>query len=278
MPVPLDTVYQNLSKLQFISHGIKLPHQWPGWDKHYQKAFAQNEMSVTVQPLSPSTAGFLASSVNAYHAATQKKISELHFNFMDGISQAIIGAWKQFHQLATFSGVVVNGPIATGGTMAGPNLQPLITALAPQSTKMNQLYSKVIAQAIGENFQQFIATIKVPGLPWYPSFAAFPGPMSPPTPNIPAPLATLTNVPAMISQSVLGKKMVALLNQAKALHHMELFDGVAAAFEKCVNMWLATTMVTNVLATGAVPTFAPPVVPAGPVVGGVGNSTPGGLV
>jgi hypothetical protein len=37
-------------------------------------------------------------------------------------------------------------------------------------------------------------------------------------------------------------------------------------------------MVTNVLGTGPVPTFAPPYVPVGPVVGGVANMTPGGFV
>ena len=36
-------------------------------------------------------------------------------------------------------------------------------------------------------------------------------------------------------------------------------------------------MVTNVLGTGPVPTFAPPYVPVGPVVGGVGTMMPGGF-
>ena len=36
-------------------------------------------------------------------------------------------------------------------------------------------------------------------------------------------------------------------------------------------------MVTNVIGTGPVPTFAPPYVPGGPVVGGVGSMPPGGL-
>jgi hypothetical protein len=37
-------------------------------------------------------------------------------------------------------------------------------------------------------------------------------------------------------------------------------------------------MVTNVLGTGPVPTFAPPYVPVGPVVGGIANMPPGGLI
>jgi hypothetical protein len=277
MPAPQDAIFSNLSKLQFISHQIKLPFKWKGWDKDYLKAFAKEEMSAVLAALSPSTAAFMSMSTNVYHAATQKNISQLHFNFMDGISKAITTAWAQFHSMATLTNVIVNGPVASGGMVVGPDLEPLIMALAPKLTPMNLLYSKVVAKAIGDHFKQFIATIKVPGLPWYPSFAAFPGPVAPPTPNIPASLSQLINVPALVSQNVLGKKMIAILNAAGALHHVELFDGIAAAFEKCVKMWTTATMVTNVLATGPIPTFAPPVVPAGPVVAGLGNMTPGGF-
>jgi hypothetical protein len=59
--------------------------------------------------------------------------------------------------------------------------------------------------------------------------------------------------------------------------HKEIFESVADAFEKSYNLWKASTMVTNVLGTGPVPTFAPPYVPVGPVVGGVGTMTPGGF-
>jgi hypothetical protein len=42
-------------------------------------------------------------------------------------------------------------------------------------------------------------------------------------------------------------------------------------------VWQASTMVTQVMGTGPVPTFAPPYVPAGPVLGGVGTMPPGGF-
>jgi hypothetical protein len=72
--------------------------------------------------------------------------------------------------------------------------------------------------------------------------------------------------------------MIANLGEPKAAHHQELFDCIAGAFEKCFTLWQTTTMVTNVLGTGPVPTFAPPFVPVGPVVAGVGNMLPGGFV
>ena len=55
-------------------------------------------------------------------------------------------------------------------------------------------------------------------------------------------------------------------------------DSIADAFEKVFQIWQTSTQVTNVMGFGPVPTFAPPVVPMGPVVGGLGTMMPGGLV
>jgi hypothetical protein len=59
--------------------------------------------------------------------------------------------------------------------------------------------------------------------------------------------------------------------------HAELFEAIIDGFQKCFLLWQTSTMVTNVLGTGPVPTFAPPYVPAGPVVGGTAVMTPGGF-
>ena len=42
-------------------------------------------------------------------------------------------------------------------------------------------------------------------------------------------------------------------------------------------IWQVSTMVTQVTGTGPVPTFAPPYVPGGPVVGGTAIMSPGGF-
>jgi len=71
--------------------------------------------------------------------------------------------------------------------------------------------------------------------------------------------------------------MIGMHADPQAPLHKEIFESVADAFEKSYNVWKGTTMVTNILGTGPVPTFAPPYVPVGPVVGGVGTMTPGGF-
>jgi hypothetical protein len=142
---------------------------------------------------------------------------------------------------------------------------------------MELKYSTVIANVIGTAWLTFTATVKLAGLPWYPAFTLMASPIAPPTPNLPCPFATLIQVPVSISAPVLKGQMIMQLADPQAPFSGELFESISDAFEKTYNIWKASTMVTNVLGTGPVPTFAPPIVPAGPVVGGVGTMPPGGF-
>ncbi|HRC58097.1 MAG TPA: hypothetical protein PKU97_19370, partial [Kofleriaceae bacterium] len=77
----------------------------------------------------------------------------------------------------------------------------------------------------------------------------------------------LTQVPVSISANILKAQMVAQLGDPQAPFHSQLFEAIATAFEQCYNLWKVSTMVTKVMGMGAIPTFAPPIVPAGPVIG-----------
>jgi hypothetical protein len=57
-----------------------------------------------------------------------------------------------------------------------------------------------------------------------------------------------------------------------------LFDKFAEGFCMVFDLWKASTQIMNVMGTGPVPTFAPPFVPVGPVVGGFLVPKPGVLV
>jgi hypothetical protein len=78
--------------------------------------------------------------------------------------------------------------------------------------------------------------------------------------------------------AALKGQMMGMLGNPTAAYASEIFDAVSDAVQKCLTLWETSTMVTNVLGTGPIPTFAPPYVPVGPVMGGVGNMTPGGFV
>jgi hypothetical protein len=281
MPAPQAPVMQNLAKLKFQGFALKLPTDWrqPQGIGGAQYAQAMMETRATVGiPMPMPPALFLPASMTKYHCDTAKKISDDFTKYIDGICSAICSAWSEWQSMAAMTGVVIIGPLASVGQVVGPPLMPLIMKSAPKMTPMELKFSNAIATAISNGWLAYTATIKIPSLPFYPAFAAFPGPLAPPMPNIPVPVIALTQVTASISKDALKSMMIGLLADPRAQHHVELFDCVADAFDKCFKIWQASTMVTNVLGTGPIPTFAPPVVPAGPVVGGTGNMTPGGFV
>ena len=278
MPAPQASAMQQLARLKFTSFNLKVPKDWkqPSGDpaaKHYGDAFKPSE-KVSVPGMPPL---FQPASLNKYHTDTQKMHIQKIGDFIDGVCSAICSAWSQWQTAATMVGVVINAVTATGGQIVGPPWTPLILASAPKATPNEAKYSRVIATVIGTAWLSFTATVKVTGMPWYPAFAAVPSPVAPPAPNVPCPFAALTQVPASISMAALKGQMIGQLGDPDAPFHKELFESIADAFEKTYNLWKVSTMVTNVLGTGPVPTFAPPYVPVGPVVGGVGTMTPGGF-
>jgi hypothetical protein len=195
--------------------------------------------------------------------------------FLDGIIEAICSAWAAWQAAASMFGIVINGPIATGGHIVGPPLTPLILATGPKVTPQERKLTTAAANVIGAGWLTFTATVKVPGMPWYPAFAAFPGPVAHPTPNIPCPFAALTMVALSVSAPVLKSQMLGIAGDSG---NESLCDAIGDAVERSLNLWKVTTMVTGVMGTGPVPTFAPPYVPVGPVVGGVGMMRPGGFI
>ncbi len=278
MPAPQSSVMQELAKMQFRTFMIKLPLDWrqPQGEaaKQYVQAFKPSEL-VAIPPVGRL---FIPASVNKYHCDTVNEISGKFERFIDGICRAICSAWSQWQSTTAMTGVMIFGPVASMGQIVGPPLLPLIMSSAPKTTPMELRYSLAIAMAISNAWLAYTATIKIPGLPWYPAFSAFPGPVAPPMPNIPTPIIALTQAANLVSKSVLKAQMIGNLADPKALHHTQLFDSIADAFEKVFLIWQTTTQVTNVLGFGPIPTFAPPVVPVGPVVGGTGNMAPGGLL
>ena len=278
MPAPQASMMQQFARLKFTSFALKVPTNWqdPSGDpaaQQYGQAFSDSE-KVTAPGAPPL---FLPATMNKYCTDTQKMHIAKVGAYIDGVCSAICSAWSQWQTAATMVGVMITGPVASVGQIVGIPWQPLILASAPMSTPMELKYSNVIANVIGTAWLSFTASVKIPGMPWYPAFAAVPSPVAPPMPNIPCPFAALTQVPVSISTDVLKGQMIGQLADPNAPFMSQLFESISNAFEQCYDIWKISTMVTNILGTGPVPTFAPPYVPVGPVVGGVGAMTPGGF-
>ncbi len=103
-----------------------------------------------------------------------------------------------------------------------------------------------------------------------------PAPVAPPAPHIPMPLIAFSSPgEAMLAPSTLSKTMLANFGDPSAAHCTHLFDAIATGLHTAFSLFKSTTMIQNVLGTGPVPIFAPPFVPVGPVLAGMGNGPPG---
>lgn len=264
---------KELARKRFRDFGIVLPMSWrapqgPTATEQFRDAFAAKDRSVEPEP-----AGclFRSATRNRLHVAAAVEMSKLIGDFLDGVCVAVCRAWATWQAQATMSGIVVNGPVAAGGRLSGPGWEQLILQHAPRAHEGEVRYSAAVAKVFGKSWALYEATVKVLGLPWYPSFVLAFG-AAPPTANVPTPLATLAQVTTMLATRVQTEQLCAELGEPGANHHKEVFESLAHALEQCFSEWQKTTTVTRVMGQGP----ASPL--GGPVVGGSASMSAGGMV
>jgi hypothetical protein len=165
--------------------------------------------------------------------------------------------------------IVINGPNATGGSVDYPsNLKSSLSGRMVASGAPPEMVDRFMG-ALADAVQKWASSIRVPGLPWYPSFAAMPSSEAPPTPNTPMPFVTLQQdrtslTPAFIAAAINGRVGEAATWPEGARVISDFCGWFAAGLDQAI----AASQVTQIMGRGHVPTFAPPYVPVGPVVGG----------
>jgi len=184
-----------------------------------------------------------------------------------------IESWKT---LVGFEGVTINGPVASGGRLrelGEPMLSFVLVRMLTAGIRVGIV--SAFSGAIGRAWDDWQSSVTVPGLPWYPRFAAFPGPVAPPTPNVPTPFSLLTS--KRITAGAVAAAIQRDLGSEKEPGQDEAVNGFAAWFAGESNRMIQTTTIKNVFGEGPVPSFSPPLIPVGPVVGGVATGEPGFL-
>jgi hypothetical protein len=181
-------------------------------------------------------------------------------------------AFKQWRAMAHLQGIVIQGAAATGtpGCLKGPPLGPLILGSLGTLKGADLAVAQAAAKGIATNFLAWQDGVTVPGLPWYPAFAMVPAPVAPPTPNVP------TSLPALqtggLNGLVSAPSLHAAMDQAAPANVRaaagNAFRDIAVLVAPFFQISIASVTVHNVLGHGPVPTFMPPTVPVGPVVGG----------
>lgn len=280
-----------LGHAKFLSHGKKLPIQFerPSGGHaadHYRDAWKPEDKVAVPQLIPPM---FLpAEGGNKYYQQTCDKIGKEFKDFHDAMLNAVVFAHNMWRLQAKFKDLKINALLALGtpGCLDGPELESMIKTAPMVASFMGNKgkHRDAVAKGVSKCFKEWQSKVTVPGLPWYPAFVAFPGPMAPPMPNVPTPLIACVSpmITKITTPMDMKKEMDNALDsglkdkdpdkQYEALH-----DAIATALSAAFMLWLPAQMVMNVMGKGPVPTFAPPYVPVGPVVMGDNLPIPGHL-
>jgi len=197
--------------------------------------------------------------------------------------EAVRSAHATWRQQAQFVTVIINGPIAMGppGCLVGPPLEPYIKTASGVAGDQGPAATlrDAVAKAVSSGFAAWQQGLTVPGLAWYPTFAAVAGPMAPPTPNIPTPLSLCpSGQGVMLGQQMLKQQILAALPQVMKVAQVDTCVGaLAQSLATYFSTWMSMQFVQAVMGQGPVPSFAPPNVQVGPVVAGSILPTPGHL-
>ena len=270
MPAPVASLLSMTAKRHFAGLGIQLPVAWSDMGPLYPQAFSPAER---VTPGNPSGTLFREPTANHYHTEAARVVGRGLSQFIDEISAAIAAAIGQWMRTASVVSVAINGPVGmvSPGGITGPSLTPLILAKAPQRTEMETLYSRAVARAVADGWARWQQGLS--GTLHYPSFAAAPAPMAPPTPNAPAPLVTFASAgEGALAPAALKQAMSAALG-GDGQHAGALFDALANAFYNHFQTFKTSTQVSGVIGTGPVS-----MMPSGPVAGGSAIPVPGNFV
>jgi hypothetical protein len=267
MPAPLGTALSATAKLNFAGQGIQLPVNWREMGPLYPRAFTPAER--LTQSNAPTNL-FHEPTLNRYHTGAARTMGQSMERYIDGICAAIADAIAKWMRMASVAALTINGPIGTllPGGVTGPPLKPFILAKAPRGTEMEEAYSQAIAEAVSDGWQKWQQGLG--GVLNYPSFAAAPMPMAPPTPNTPAPLVTFGSSGERALTPLPLKNAMAAALQKEGQHAAALFEAVAHSVYSHFQTFKTSTVVSSVMGTGPVA-----VAPSGPVAGGTVIPTPG---
>ncbi len=184
-------------------------------------------------------------------------------------AEAVLDAFNRWLAQATYEGGDVRGVIVRGGSLDSP----VDIAEEVEQDLLAQRLDRDLARAVAltahEAWTSWARGWSLPPSRAFPEFAAVASPEAPTRPSKPVKLAPRASRgfqllgAARLEQELCDKLRSCQPGDARS----DLVRKIARLVGQQVAEWSAVAMVEGILAGGSVPTFAPPYVPVGPVVG-----------
>ncbi|MCA9518889.1 MAG: hypothetical protein KC635_28330 [Myxococcales bacterium] len=277
LPVLADAWFP--TKKKQIPHNFKPPMGKTAQD-HYAMMYGHGAGKVKLfsgMPSAPSPYYWNASP-NKAHKDSAKDVSESTKKFvhdaLDKFKQCV-DMWKLQAEIKV--NIMSVSGIGPPGSLKGPELKSLAPFSSWEGTlkeKNEKAYAKAVVEGTSKQWKAWQDKVMIPGLPFWPAFAAFPLATAPPMPNIPMPLITCPS--AMMAEMTMPKLRDAMADaldggvkdKDEDKKHLAIFETIAFPISLNFLLWLVMQQVMNLLGKGPIPTYAPPYVPVGPVVAG----------
>lgn len=304
MPNLVLAPFYAIADLTVASHQHKMPPEdsWKRPQDGGQEEEDNYKRGVTDRMWGPSVAAdgivsyFTTQDPHMYHVTSAMTNTAFYKSFIYTMIQACEAAFNQWRPTLHFepSKVKIMGPTIIGQSKclaATAKFKQLFDAFPAHASNASFKHYNKWKDAVGKGIEKclndYIDKVMLPGLPWYPAFAAFPAPFAPPMPNTPWPLIACPSlgVSSILVPKKLQDAMIdSLDNECKQNSNDEfyktVFEAIANAAALGFSIWLASQMVTNVLGQGSVPSYVPPLVGPipGPVINGTILPSPGGQI
>ncbi len=281
-----------LGHLIMMAGGLKLPTDDSSFEAPDKDQYGETKDLEKLTPAPPKLVPFFVFQTQDAQTIFQDSADEIGKQMQDFHDNAC-DAVKFSHGLARLQAkvkdlkVVAVSAIGAPGCLDFPKLEDNIKNAPCWASETEDNYTKykeAVAAGVSTNFADWADNVMVPGLPWYPAFAAYPGPTAAPTPNIPMPLIacpsssmTKITMASELKDAMVGELSGPPKDDDPDKQHEVLFDGIGTTLSLAFLLWMLSQQVMNVLGKGPVPSYAPPYVPVGPVLGGDNIATPGHL-
>lgn len=227
-----------------------------------------------------------------YHLTTAITMTATYKSMIYTLIDAVAYAFNIWRPTLGFQNLKVNGPVVVGSKGClkenGADFEKLFKSFPGHAQFTSSNYGKwrdAVGKGVKKCLKKYIDGVTITSFPWYPAFAAFPGPVAPPMPNVTWPLIACPStgladitVPMKLKKAMLSEFDSGLAEKCHDDIHESVFEAIATCLSTGFLIWVSTQMINLVMATGQIPTFAPPVVPAGPVVNGQNIPAPGNLL
>lgn len=172
---------------------------------------------------------------------------------------AFTHAVRQWALYAQLRDVNVVGASAFGGKVFAPELLGLMRTRLSAEHPGDQRILDAAAHWLAGAFKQWQESITVPGLMWYPAFAAFPGGIAPSMPNTACQLVELVGTPFGTALTGHRSEQAALeedVRRGRARSDVaDIFRTVETRVATDMHLFVFTSMVTEIYGSGFMPGF-----------------------